>query len=207
MDLVFDDFNNLYVTDLYGYQIYKISTLTNIGDKITIPYQNIQYLCNDKINTCPSTSIIPLTNITFINGPSGIEYVNNKYLLVTVGGTRLVQISLDTTDITNNYLIISQTPTDGLQGVTNLILTLDQSKLFLTGSGTNGSILITSTDQNLNDWSTIMVHTAYNANCFIDGVSNLIIKNTDVYAFCSNNYGSPPYNITVLRNILNISGN
>lgn len=131
-----------------------------------------------------------------MNGPNGIEYVNGK-LLVAVSPDRLVTIDLTNTSFP---AIVGQFPADGIQGCDGIIFDAAKEKLYIAGFGTEGSVLVASSND---EWVTTTVHTAYSAACVNDGTTTLAIaSNSDVMALCTNNFGPAPYAISVLTGVV-----
>ncbi len=81
-----------------------------------------------------------------------------------------------------------------------IIFNSDASELYLAGFGTTGSIhKVTST----NNWLNATVNVVYAGSCTNDGLTTLAIaQDSDVLAYCSNNFGSAPYNISVLKGVV-----
>jgi hypothetical protein len=260
-DLIFDGAGNLYATDFYGYQVLQITP----GGNVSVAYSDTDYLCNPSGSTCPPSP----DNDYPLNGPNGIEYIDGA-LLVGISPNRLVKIDLSVSPLDNAYSIVTQTPSDGLQGIDGMCqrivhnlcrftdhcpilimlslslslslpllspslppclplflfslplslyppspaclplpalegmkLSPDGTQLYIAGYGTTGSIILASSDD---DWSSIIVHNAYNAMCVNDGTTAIAIAGSDVLAFCSNNFGAAPYNVSVLIGIVETSG-
>ena len=111
-DLIFDENNNLYVTDFYGYQIIKVAgaaaSTADGNETISVAYNDTSYLCNtDGGSSCPPAA----SNDYPLNGPNGIEYLDDT-LLVAVSPTRLVKIDMATGD----YTTVTQVPEGSIQG-------------------------------------------------------------------------------------------
>lgn len=103
-DLVFDTAGDLYVTDFFGYQVWKIATSTDFA--VSVIADEISALCDQATGTCN-----PADGFDF-NGPNGIEYVNGK-LIVSVSGTKIISIDLQNASA---IAVVAQFPQDGVQG-------------------------------------------------------------------------------------------
>jgi hypothetical protein len=80
-----------------------------------------------------------------------------------------------------------------------IIFDAAKDQLYIAGFGTTGSVQVaTSTD----NWESLFVHTAYNAACTNDGTTTLAVAGNSILAYCSNNFGVAPYNVSVLSNIV-----
>lgn len=101
-DLVFDDNNNLYVTDYYGYQIFKVAS----DGAVSVFASDTTYLCNPNSGSCPPTEDTTFSS----NGPNGIEYVNGN-LIVGVQSDRMVRIVVSTAALST----IAITPAGAVQ--------------------------------------------------------------------------------------------
>lgn len=102
-DLIFDATGNLFVTDFYGYQVFKVALATD--SSVSVAYSDTSYLCVG--SECPPSA----GNDYALNGPNGIEFINNN-LIVAVSPSRIVKINL----ADDSYTTVMQIPSDGIQG-------------------------------------------------------------------------------------------
>lgn len=105
-DIVFDDAGNLYATDFYGYQVWKIALSTDSA--VSVVSDDIALLCNEYSGPCPPNE----QSSTISNGPNGIEFVDGN-LIVAVSSNRMVK--LDLVNVSDSA-VIAQFPQDGIQG-------------------------------------------------------------------------------------------
>jgi hypothetical protein len=203
-DIIFDNVDNMYVTDFYGYQIFKVagaSTCTDQNLCVSVIAKDPSYLCVDSASDpCPPYAVDETQQPIALNGPNGIEYFEGK-LIVAVSPTRMVSINLVSS---NTMSVISQLPVDGIQGCDGIIFNNDGSELYVVGKGTAGSVMVaTSTD----GWESMTINTAYGASCTNDGATSAaIVSNSDVLVFCSNAFELAPYNVSVLSGIVGDQG-
>jgi len=176
---------------------------------------NIELLCDTSVTTCPDEG-----NDYPLNGPNGIEidYVPDKFnqeLVVAISSSKLSTIRIGSASsisdilpsdaVTTSYLIPDQCfidPVDAIQGIDGIIFDKEKDILYMAGRGTEGSIMVaTRVDGIGQQW---IVHAAYSASCVNDGTTAVAIANdNDVLVYCSNNFGSAPYNVSILRDVVN----
>lgn len=83
-----------------------------------------------------------------------------------------------------------------------IIFNSAKNELYIAGFGAKGSV----TYATLNEDSTkIMVHLAYSASCVNDGATAVAVIKSDIAVLCTNNFGSAPYNVSVLSDIVDDS--
>jgi hypothetical protein len=84
--------------------------------------------------------------------------------------------------------------------IIGIIFDAAKDRLYIAGSGTEGSIQVATSADN---WNSMTIHTAFSASCVNDGTTTLAIaSNSDVMAYCSNNFGSAPYAVSVLSGVV-----